>query len=248
MKITFLGTNGWYTSETGNTVCALIETANEYIVLDAGNGIYKLDRHIPEGSAKPIYLFLSHFHLDHIEGLHTLAKFKFEAGLTIIGQKGTGEILGQIVRQPYTVPFSNLRYRVEVLEVPEDAARLPFLEDARFLVHASSCLGYRFRIDGKVIAYCTDTGVCDNMIELSRDADLLISECAFRFGQSNSEWPHMNPDDAVRVARTAGAKRLALTHFDAYLYPSLEDRKEIEERLEVAFPLIVARDGTEIFL
>jgi len=33
----------------------------------------------------PVYLFLSHFHIDHIEGLHTLAKFKFKS-LEIIGQ------------------------------------------------------------------------------------------------------------------------------------------------------------------
>ena len=75
MKITFLGTNGWYPTATGDTPCILIETKEHYIVLDAGNGIYKLDRYITEN--KPISLFISHFHIDHTSGLHTLAQFHF---------------------------------------------------------------------------------------------------------------------------------------------------------------------------
>ncbi len=64
MKIVFLGTNGWYDSPRGNTVCILIETDEASILLDAGNGLYKADRHIvPE---KPVHLFISHTHLDHI--------------------------------------------------------------------------------------------------------------------------------------------------------------------------------------
>ena len=38
MKIIFLGTIGWYDTETGNTVCTLIETKREFIILDAGSG------------------------------------------------------------------------------------------------------------------------------------------------------------------------------------------------------------------
>ncbi|MFZ0674172.1 MBL fold metallo-hydrolase, partial [Methanoregula sp.] len=79
MQVTFLGTNGWYDSTTGNTVSALI-TARDYdIILDAGNGIAKADRYISQD--KPVFLFISHFHLDHTEGLHTLVKFRFRKGL-----------------------------------------------------------------------------------------------------------------------------------------------------------------------
>ena len=70
MKIVFLGTNGWYDSATGNTVCILIETDEASILLDAGNGLYKADRYI--GPEKPVNLFISHTHLDHIIGLHLL--------------------------------------------------------------------------------------------------------------------------------------------------------------------------------
>ena len=75
MKVTFLGTNGWYDTDTGNTLCILIESERAFIVLDAGNGIWKLDRSIND--RKPIYLFLSHFHLDHVIVLHVLNIFNF---------------------------------------------------------------------------------------------------------------------------------------------------------------------------
>jgi ribonuclease BN (tRNA processing enzyme) len=75
MQIIFLGTNGWFDSPTGSTICTLINTESCHIILDAGNGIYKADRYIQDDL--PVYIFLSHFHLDHIEGLHVLNKFSF---------------------------------------------------------------------------------------------------------------------------------------------------------------------------
>lgn len=83
MRIIFLGTNGWYDTSAGNTVCTLIIAKDFYIILDAGNGLYKIDRHITNGN--PVFLFLSHFHLDHIIGLHILNKFNtdFRKAITV---------------------------------------------------------------------------------------------------------------------------------------------------------------------
>jgi len=62
VKIFFLGTNGWFNTETGVTPCILIDSKEAYIVLDAGGGIYKLNQHITD-TKKPIYLFISHLHI-----------------------------------------------------------------------------------------------------------------------------------------------------------------------------------------
>ena len=69
---------------------------------DAGNGLYKADRYIKDDL--PVFLFLSHFHLDHIEGLHVLSKFHFKS-LIIFGQKGTKQVLSTIINEPFTVPL-----------------------------------------------------------------------------------------------------------------------------------------------
>jgi ribonuclease BN (tRNA processing enzyme) len=246
MKVRFLGTNGWYDTHTGNTLCVLIEASDKYVVLDAGNGIHKLDRYVRED--KPVYLFLSHFHLDHIEGMHTMVKLPLK-GLTIFGMEGTLKILNDVIRKPYTVPLAEYPYPVTVRELPRDASEAPFVESVLPLVHASPCVGYRFKIDGKTIAYCTDTGVCDNLITLARDADLLITECSELSGRHSDGWPHLNPEDAVGVAKKANAKRVALVHFNAHLYNSLEARYQIQERMSGAFNgLTVTFDDMELDL
>lgn len=241
MLVRFLGTNGWFDSVTGNSICTLLEANDAYVVLDAGNGIHKLGRYVKD--ERPVCLFLSHFHLDHIVGLHTLVKLKLPQGLKIFGMEGTEKSLRAIMRRPYTVPLGEVPFPIEVFELPRDAERAPFLESYGFLVHADPCVGFRFRLDGKSIAYCTDTGICDELIRLGMGADLLITECSELSGRHSDRWPHLNPEDAVSVARRAGAKRLVLTHFNAHLYDTIESRKKIEERLAGAFEgLTVAID------
>ncbi|VVB72326.1 Ribonuclease Z [uncultured archaeon] len=240
MQIIFLGTNGWYDSPTGNTICTLINSDKYHIILDAGNGIHKLDRYIHDDL--PVYLFLSHFHLDHIEGLHILSKFRFAQGLHIYGQKGTKKVLDTILAKPFTVPLSCLPYPVEVHELSEGPYKLPFPLECRFLVHASPCLGYRIDLDGKIISYCPDTGVCENAVLLAEHADLLIAECAHLPGEENPAWPHLNPQSAADIARQAGAGRLALTHFDAGRYTSVQMRRAAVADVEGYGEIVVGED------
>lgn len=228
MNVIFLGTNGWYDTEMGNTICTLIETENYFIILDAGNGIYKLDQYINKTSKKSISLFISHFHIDHISGLHILNKFSFNQGMKIYGQAGTKDKLDNIINTPYTIPFVRLPFKVDINELSEGIHNIPFSVECRFLHHSSPCMGYRFELEGKIITYCPDTGVCENAIKLARNADLLITECSFKSGQSNAEWPHLNPEDASQIANEAKARKLALIHFDANIYRTLKERKEAE--------------------
>jgi ribonuclease BN (tRNA processing enzyme) len=249
LKVIFLGTNGWYDTDTGNTICTLIKTLEADIILDAGNGFYKINRYIPRDDQKPVYLLLSHFHLDHIIGLHILNKFEFARGLTICGPEGTRNILGTIINHPYTAPLAQLPFAVRICELPSEHTALPFKVTAKPLFHVSYTLGYRIEIDGKVISYCPDTGYCENAVELSRSADLVIAECAYKSGQSCEDWPHLNPETAAGIARDAGATQLALVHFDADIYQTLEERKGAERAAQEIFQnTLAAKDGMEIEL
>lgn len=238
MKITFLGTNGWYDTPTGNTICILVETERYDIILDAGNGLYKIDRYI--SNKKPGYLFLSHFHLDHIIGLHILGKFNFNQGLYICGQAGTKEILNKIINLPFSMPLDRLGYKIEIYDLPEKKQKIPFKLEFLPLLHSSYTLGYRIELENRVIAYCPDTGYCENAVKLAKNADLLIAECAFKPGQASDDWPHLNPETAARIAKEAAAKKLALVHFDASIYQSLEERKQAEEVAKKIFGNTVA--------
>lgn len=241
MKIYFLGTNGWFDTETGNTVCTLIETKNEYTILDAGNGLYKIDRFIK--TKKPIYLFLSHYHLDHTIGLHTLAKFNFPQGIKVFGPPGLKKLFKTIISRPYSAPLKMIKTKVTLQEL-NPKTHLPLKVKFLPLRHPVLCYGYRFQLEEKIVAYCTDTGYCPNLLKLAENADLLILECSFKSGQHVKEWPHLNPEEAATVAKKAGVKKLVLIHFDAELYKTLAERKKAEKIAQKIFKMTrAATDG-----
>ncbi|MDD1709567.1 MAG: ribonuclease Z [Methanoregulaceae archaeon] len=245
MNVTFLGTNGWYDTLTGNTCSVLVQSGDYNIIFDAGNGLAKADRYINQ--EKPTFLFLSHYHLDHVIGLHTLTKFRFKNPLQICGQTGIEAILRSLVRDPFTVPFEELPFPVRFMELGEGSHTVPFPVECRSLVHPVPCYGYAITLDGRKIAYCTDTGFCENAVILSRNADLAITECGLRPGEESPDWPHLNPELAIRIANNAHAKRLALIHFAAHTYTSLRDRSRVEKTYRKEFPgLIAARDGLTV--
>ncbi|NTW98442.1 MAG: ribonuclease Z [Geobacteraceae bacterium] len=246
MKVVFLGTNGWYDTSTGNTICILIETTDAYILLDAGNGLQHADRFFTSG--KPVHLFLSHLHLDHIIGLHLLNKFRIPEGLTIHCRQDDLEHLKTIIAPPYSMPFSALSYPVAFRE--HDGAAIEtdgFTVRSAPMRHSVPTIGYRFGVEGKTVVYCPDTGYCQSAVELACDADLLIAECAFRPGEEDAHWPHLNPETAAKLAFSASAKRLALVHFDAFRYPDRESRQQAEQVAQAVFPATICTvDGQQV--
>jgi ribonuclease BN (tRNA processing enzyme) len=247
IKVSFLGTNGWYDTDTGNTLCILIETENEYVILDAGNGIYKLDRYVT--TDKPVYLFLSHFHLDHVIGLHILAKFNFPQGICICYQKGAGKLIRFLLSKNFTAPIKDLRFKVELMEIDGSKRKLKFLEAALLLRHPVPCLGFRFNFGGRIVSFIPDTGTCANALKLAQKADLLITECAMKVGGGDSKWPHLNPQTAAEIAKEAAAKKLILVHFDAEVYNTIKERKAAQQQAETIFkPSLAAQDGQQTSL
>ena len=252
MKIVFLGTNGWYTSPTGNTPCILIDSKEYYVVLDAGNGIYKLDQHIKE--EKTIFLFISHFHIDHVSGFHSLAKFKFKQGLDICMGRGRKKDFKTLVNPPYTIGYKNkpeniinLSYDIRLHELYENNNDLPFPVSCIELFHAYRNHGYRFELDGKVLAYSGDTGISDKTIKLASGADILIYECSWFDKPAIDKWGHVDPTEAARVAKRSGVKKLILTHFDASVYTTLEKRDIAEQKARKIFSnTVAARDDMVI--
>lgn len=247
VKIRFLGTNGWYDSSTGNTTSILIEHKDYYIILDAGNGIRKLKKYI--NYDKPAYLFLSHFHVDHISGLHTLSMNRFSKGLYIIVQKGGKELIKQIINNPFMLPIEKLPYKTEIIEVGEKDNELPFKANFLPLVHTTYTLGVRIEINNNVIAYCTDTSYCKNAITLAKEADVLIAECSMKPNEISDASIHLNPELAAKMAKEANVKKLMLMHFDASRYETMESRKEAELKAKETFINSYASwDGLEIEL
>ena len=245
MRIIFLGTNGWYTTETGNTPCVLIDSKDRYVVFDAGNGFYKLDQYITE--KKPISLFISHFHIDHVSGIHTLPKFKFPQGLDIYLAPGRKKDFETLVNPPYTIGYKpdprnivNLRMKVRLHQLKEGMNHIPFPLEVIEQFHAYKDHGYRITLEGKVIAYSGDCGITEKSKILAKNADVLIHECSLDALKENDTWGHVDPIQAAKLAKECGVKKLVLTHFDASLYTTLAKRKQAEEKAKKIFPNTLA--------
>lgn len=247
VEVIFLGTNGWFDTKTGNTISILIKSSKYYIVLDAGNGIYKLKRYAKK--KKPVYVFLSHFHLDHIEGLHTLPLHKSLKEISIITPRYGKAILKKLINHPFTKPIEELSFRTNFIEVPRDAGKIPFKAEFLPMRHSDFTLGTRLELDGKIIAYCPDTGYCGNALALAKEADLLITECSLRGSKVDENWPHLNPLLAARIAKEARAKKLVMAHFDAAEYTNLKQRKDAVKIARKIFRNSYAsKDGMEIIV
>jgi len=241
MRIHFLGTNGWFDTRLGNTLSILLDTQKAYIVFDAGGGFYKLDRYIKEN--KPIIVLLSHFHLDHVIGLHALAKFNFTQGIKVFGPKGIKRLFNVVINAPYSKPVSSLKTKLVVSEF-SNSLKLPVDIKYKELRHIGVCYGYRVFADNKAIVFCTDTGPCRNLDQLAKGADILITESSLPPGKIDNHWPHLNPQQAALIAKQAKVKKLFLAHFDAGVYLTNKDRILAQSVARKIFKnTLAAKDG-----
>lgn len=74
---------------------------------------------------------------------------------------------------------------------------------------------------GRKFVYCTDTIYCDNAVELSHDADVLVHEATFAHQDAELAYQrlHSTSTMAAQVALAAGVKQLIMTHFSPRYAP-----------------------------
>ena len=251
MIVTTLGTNGWFDTENGQTMCTLIRTQNFSIILDAGYGIRRAKSLID--FSKPTYLLISHMHLDHTIGLHTLDYLQFQLPLTIVVPAGQKQAFEELVRPPYTNPWTKMvPDGSKLLDTDELAdADLPFEITTLPILHPVPTHGYRLGIEGKTVTYLSDTGYCGNAVKLACGADLVIAECGALPGtvKGKENAPHMEPEICAQLAIEAEVRQMVLTHFGAGAYTTMSLRKNASDAARSIFPnLTAAVDNMDIVL
>ena len=103
---------------------------------------------------------------------------------------------------------------------------------------------------GRKIVYSGDTKPCDALLELARDADLLIHEATIddELAERAGQYGHSTPRQAALLAKEANVKRLILTHIGlrydnadvlrkqaAKIFPNVEVAKDFME-VTVPYP------------
>jgi ribonuclease BN (tRNA processing enzyme) len=165
-------------------------------------------------------IFISHFHADHIFGLPF---FILEANyvtrrkqpLTIVGPPGLKTHFPEVMEcgfpgtkgMPLNFPLTLRELEIGKRNDVGHVHVTPFhvVHDDR----AGPCLGFRFEVEGKVIAYSGDTEWTDALIEVGREADLFICEA---YTRDKPITTHMALSFLEKHLGQIRPKRLVLTH------------------------------------
>lgn len=76
--------------------------------------------------------------------------------------------------------------------------------------HTDSSVSYRIDYNNKSIVYSGDTEYSEEIIKISKNADILILECSYLEKRKG----HLTPSLCGKIATKANVKKLVLTHFN----------------------------------
>ena len=224
MRLTVVGCSGSYPGPDSPASCYLVEApydgGTHRLVLDLGNGaIGPLQRHTDLLDVDAV--LLSHLHADHCLDLcpyYVVRKFhpdRPSQPLPVYGPAGTADRIAAACDLPgfsdRSQEFAFHRWQ------PGTSLTLgPFQVDVTPMEHPGEAYAMRVQHDGRVLAYSGDTGPCDALVEVARDADLLLCEASFLERPDNPTQLHLTGREAGEHATKAAARRLVLTHVPAW--------------------------------
>lgn len=217
------------------TPCISIESENHLFVFDAGSGLAPLGEQILKGTKKEIWLFLTHFHPSHIEGLGAFAPlrtagFKVHIGGPNDPDKTLEDCVRETIQKSYAVNPSPIQAQLHLYEFSEgDYDLFPGARISAFYTnHPTTTLGYCLKTPGSSIVYCPDSELYgdtatalqdydENLAKQCRDADLLIHDARYNEAdhEANKNKGHSSFVDAVDFGLTLGVDHLVLFHQDA---------------------------------
>ena len=140
-----------------------------------------------------------------------------------MGAPGLQAALHEQMRPPsFPVGFDAFRARTSFLEVDAGGALElgPFRVEAAGMTHPNGVLCYRITAGGRSVVFATDVehgaALDPRLLSLAEGVDLLVHDAQYTDAEypSRRGWGHSTWEQAVAVARTAGAERLALFHHD----------------------------------
>lgn len=245
----------------GNTSCVELRTGQGgLIVLDAGTGIRPLGNAL--GPCRGT-LLLTHYHWDHIQGMpFFLPAYGPDSQIDLYGPRSGGmgpdDLLNAQMVPPY---FPAVPAQLCGIACYRDTPEEPFQAEgaavrAGRVCHPSVTVGYRIEDGTGCVVYISDdevdeasSRVARGMLDLCRDADVLIHDCQYSEGEyaTHRGWGHSTPRMAVRLAREAGVRHLVLfhhdpSHSDEQVEALADEARMLAGELEVS----IAREGDSL--
>ncbi|NOZ70071.1 MAG: MBL fold metallo-hydrolase [Deferribacteres bacterium] len=246
MKLIVLGSGTCVPSLNRNAPGYYLEAGDRRILLDCGSGtLLQLER--AGKSYRDIdAVFITHTHPDHfadlmplIHALRATPGFKRAKTLFIVAPSLFIEYYDRAIA---TVLGRPREFSIQRIRMPEEMDFRPFNVRAAKTVHSQDSIAYRFEYGGRAIVFTGDADYDKGIVDLSRDADLLIADCSFP--DANKARGHLSARQCGLVAREAGVKKLLLSHIYPADTPDIDRVREGRE--EFGGEVVLAEDLMEI--
>jgi ribonuclease BN (tRNA processing enzyme) len=239
LRVTLLGTGSPTPSLSRHHPAALVQWGDgSSVLVDVGDGAVTQLLRADVALGELHHVAITHLHWDHILGYPAFVWGSWCAGRTqlhVVGPSGTVDMHQRLVEGFYRDQAEwamRLGFRregwdaVDVVDVePGWSVELDgcVIEAGRVEHPPMTALGYRFTVGDRSVAITGDTARCPDVVELARDADVLIVDaCAAPPGGDVTPARraiidrlhefHASPQDCIEMAAAAGVGRVVLTH------------------------------------
>ncbi len=254
ISVTILGSGTCVPSLRRSSCSILTKIRDKFLLFDSGAGtMHKL---LENGVAifDVSFVFYSHFHPDHTgELVPFLFANKYPDGsrrkipLTLMAGKGFERFYDNL-KNVYGHWIELAPDLLNIVELDNTGYDIREFDDFKVeslpVEHNPESIAFRITSPGGIsMVYSGDTDFSENLVTLSKNANLLICESALP--DELKVKGHLTPSMAGEIATRANVRKLVLTHF----YPEC-DQVDIKKQCRKTYsgPLLLAEDLMKIEL
>jgi ribonuclease BN (tRNA processing enzyme) len=258
MRLIVLGCSGSGPGPASPASGYLVEAGDARLVMDLGNGSFgALQRHIDPWTLDAV--LFSHLHPDHCADFASLVVHRryhpsppFDATERRLPVHAPVEAADRFAAA--YAPSAAERAETDLTDVFDfhpitdgsTAAVAGVALRAGRVDHPCDAYGLRVEHEGRSLVFSGDTGPCEGLVALARDADVLLCEATWPHVTEHWDAPppgvHLSGRQAGEHAAEAGVGRLLITHVPAWF-----DGQELLAEAKAAFggPVeLVVPDGS----
>jgi len=236
VRVTVLGKSPSWQDAGGACSGYLLQQGDTNVLLDCGNGVFgKLRERISYTEIDAV--LISHLHADHFLDL---VPFSYALGNSLLQQPvpvhshqgtdsparprliapaGAGQVFRRVVGAWGGETLIEDSFALEEYAPGEEVTVGPIKAGFHPVPHFIDTFAVSLSSGESKVTYSADTRPGPEIVEIARDADLLIVEATLDSPEPEGDRGHMTPAEAGEQARLAGAKRVVLTHISDELDP-----------------------------
>jgi ribonuclease BN (tRNA processing enzyme) len=257
VKLTVLGKSPSWQDAGGACSGYLLQEGDTSVLIDCGNGVFgKLRQRLDYIELDAV--IVSHLHADHWLDLipfayaltyapkqqpvpvHTWPGTDDPARPRLIAPPGSTETFRRVVGAWGNEDLIETAFALEEYGAGDTVEVGPISASFHPVPHFIDTFAINLSAGGGKLTYGADSRPAEELVEIARDADLLLVEATLPRPERTGVRGHMTPEEAGRHAREAGAGRVVLTHISDEL-----GEEWAREEAELAFggPVEIAREG-----